>query len=284
MTDIARVRMVDVGRFRLRVAVRDGDPRRVPVVLCNGIGTGLESFDSFVAALDPALPVIRFDPPGAGGSPAPTLPYRLPQLARAVTALVRGLGHPRFDVLGISWGGALAQQLAWSAGRRCRRLVLVATGTGAIMVPARPWVLRHLATPRRHRDPAHVRRIAASLYGGAARTNPDLVSRILHEHARAAPVVGYVHQLAAVAGWTSIPFLPWLGQPTLVLSGDDDPIIPTVNGRLLARLIPHAELQVYRGGHLELAAAPDRLVPVVEAFLAPVGTRHGQGDDRGCRP
>jgi pimeloyl-ACP methyl ester carboxylesterase len=42
---------------------------------------------------------------------------------------------------------------------------------------------------------------------------------------------GYLHQLAAGAGWTSLPFLPWLRQPTLILAGDDDPIIPLVNAR-----------------------------------------------------
>jgi pimeloyl-ACP methyl ester carboxylesterase len=55
----------------------------------------------------------------------------------------------RFDVLGISWGGALAQQIAFQNPRRCRRLVLVSTTTGCAMVPARPRVLARMATSRR---------------------------------------------------------------------------------------------------------------------------------------
>lgn len=260
-------RLVDVGGRRLRVAVRPGHPDRTPLLLCNGVGAGLESFDPLVDALDPRLPVIRFDPPGAGGSPLPGRPYRLPGLARTVLGLVDQLGYRQVDVLGISWGGALAQQLARTGRGRCRRLVLVATGPGALMVPARPRVLAHLATPRRYRDPGYVRRVAPELYGGGARTDPQLAARILSDLGRRGPTLGYLYQLLAAAGWTSIPFLPLLRQPTLVLAGDDDPIIPLANGRLLGTLIRHAHLHVYPGGHLELVADPGRLVPVVEAFL-----------------
>jgi pimeloyl-ACP methyl ester carboxylesterase len=68
-------------------------------------------------------------------------------------------------------------------------------------------------------------------------------------------------------GWTSLPFLPLISQPTLVLAGDDDPIIPLANSRILHALIPHAQRHVYPGGHLELVCDPPRIVPVVERFL-----------------
>jgi pimeloyl-ACP methyl ester carboxylesterase len=79
---------------------------------------------------------------------------------------------------------------------------------------------------------------------------------------------GYLHQLAAGAGWTSLPFLPWLHQPTLILAGDDDPMIPLVNARLMHRLIPGARLHVYHGGHLGLVTEAAALAPVVDGFLA----------------
>lgn len=263
--------MVDVDGTRLRIAVHPGAPGRTPLLLVNGIGCGFESFDPLVRALDPAVPVIRFDPPGAGGSPLPACPYRLPGLARTVLGLLDHLGHEEADVLGISWGGALAQQIARTWGPRCRRLVLVATGAGALMVPAGPRVLLHLATPRRHRDPGYVRRVAPDLYGGAARTDPELARHVLHDHSRTGPALGYLYQIFAATGWTSAAFLPRLHQPTLVLTGDDDPIIPPVNGRMIAALIPNARLHVYRGGHIELAATPGLLVPVIEEFLTGTG-------------
>jgi poly(3-hydroxyalkanoate) depolymerase len=261
------VRMVSVGPQLLRIHVRPGDLGRTPLLLVNGIGASLESFDPLVDALDPDRPVIRFDPPGAGGSPVPTRPYRLPGLARTVLALLDVLGYDRVDVLGVSWGGGLAQQFAWTARRRCRNLVLVATGTGTFMVPASPRVLARMATPRRYTDPEFLRRVAPDLYGGIARHDPDTPARLLHNHSRAGSHRGYAFQLLAAAGWTSIGFLPRLRQPTLVLTGDDDPIIPTVNGHLLAALIPDARLDVYPGGHLELIARPEHLAPRIEEFL-----------------
>jgi pimeloyl-ACP methyl ester carboxylesterase len=52
-----------------------------------------------------------------------------------------------------------------------------------------------------------------------------------------------------------------------VIAGDDDPIVPAVNARLMARLIPRARLHLYRGGHLALITEADDLAPVVERFL-----------------
>ena len=264
---VPSIRTIDVGGQLLRVAQRTGDPDRTPLLLINGIGASLESFDSLVDALDPDLGVIRFDAPGVGGSPLPVWPYRLPGLARRITRLLDVLDHPRVDVLGISWGGGLAQQFAFTQRHRCRRLVLVATGTGSLMVPAAPRVLARMLTPRRYLDSGYLQRVAAELYGGSARTDPALAGRVLLAHARVGAPRGYLYQLLAGAGWTSLTFLPAVRQPTLVLAGDDDPIIPLLNGRLLAALIPHARLHVYAGGHLELAADPARLVPTIQDFL-----------------
>jgi hypothetical protein len=52
-----------------------------------------------------------------------------------------------------------------------------------------------------------------------------------------------------------------------VAAGADDPIIPLVNARLLAAMIPRGNLHIYPGGHLELIAEPMRLVPAIESFL-----------------
>lgn len=261
------MRMIDVGGSQMRVAERSGDPERTPLLLVNGIGASLETFDPLIEALDPDLGVIRFDPPGVGGSPLPPLPYRLPMLARRMARMLDVLEHPVVDVLGISWGGGLAQQFAFTQARRCRRLVLVATGTGSLMVPASPRVLARMITPRRYLDAGYLRRVGAELYGGSARTDPDVVGKVLLAHSRVGSTTGYLYQLLAGAGWTSLPILPFLRQPTLVLAGDDDPIIPLINGRLLAALIPGARLHVYSGGHLELAADPARLVPTIHDFL-----------------
>ena len=281
--DARHARLIAIDGQQLHIHIRPGDPRCTPLLLVNGIGAALESFDPLVDALDHRRPVIRFDPPGAGGSPLPTRPYRLPGLARTMVSLLDILGHEQVDVLGISWGGGVAQQFARTARGRCRRLVLVATGTGMLMVPAAPHVLARMATPRRYVDAGYLRRVAPDLYGGTARDDPTTAARLLHPHRRAGSHQGYALQLLAGAGWTSVPFLPLLRQPTLVLTGDDDPVIPAINGRLLAALIPRARLYVYPGGHLELIARPERLGPLIEEFLnGPSTTSHTvlKGDTR----
>ncbi|GAB3194821.1 poly(3-hydroxyalkanoate) depolymerase [Geodermatophilus arenarius] len=252
----------------LRVAERRGDGTTPPLLLMNGIGASLEVLQPFVDALDPRRTVIRFDVPGVGGSPRPVVPYVLGTLTPVVAGVLRRLGHDGpVDVLGLSWGGGLAQHFAVQHRRRCRRLVLAATGTGALMVPASPRVLSHMLTPRRHRDAEYARRIAPTIYGGSVRTDPERAARALHAHERTGPRRGYYYQLAASSGWSSLPFLSLVRQPTLVVAGDDDPIVPLVNARIMARLIPDARLHVYRGGHLALVTEADELAPVVEDFL-----------------
>jgi poly(3-hydroxyalkanoate) depolymerase len=262
------VRSIAVAGQQLRVAVRHGDGTRVPLLLFNGIGASLDLLQPFVDALDPALEVIRFDVPGAGGSPLPAWPYRFTGLCRLAARMLDALGYGgAVDVLGISWGGGVAQHFAAVQRRRCRRLVLVATATGAIMVPARPAVLARMATPRRYLDAGYLERVAPELYGGSARSEPGRVSAMMHEPSRVGSPRGYLYQLCAGAGWTSLPFLPLLRQPTLILAGDDDPLIPLANAKLLTRLIPRARLHVYNGGHLGLVTEAADLAPVVDEFL-----------------
>lgn len=238
-----------------------------PLLLCNGVGASLETLQPLVDALHPGRGVVRFDVPGVGGSPAPPLPYPIAGLASWVGAMMRRLDYPRFDALGLSWGGGLAQQLALQTPWRVRRLVLVATGTGSMMIPAHPRVLSKMVSPHRYRDSAYVTRVAADLYGGSARIHPEVAAHLLHQPGAGRSNFGYYCQLLSMAGWSSLPFLSLLSQPTLIMGGDDDPIIPTINPRIQACLIPDAQLHIYRGGHLSILTEADELVPAVERFL-----------------
>jgi poly(3-hydroxyalkanoate) depolymerase len=265
------LRTLAVRGLQARVAVRPARGRLAgepPLLLCNGIGASLEAMQPLVDHLHPDRGVVRFDVPGVGGSQPPPFPYPIAALSSWVTSLMGQLGHRRFDVLGLSWGGGLAQQLAVQSRSHVRRLVLVATGTGFLMAPARPQVLGKMLTPRRHRDPEYAASIAADIYGGTMRTDPARGADLLHAATRSGPKRGYYYQLAAMTGWSSLPFLRLVRQPTLVMGGDDDPIIPVANPRMQARLIPAARLHVYRGGHLAILTEADQLAPVVEAFLS----------------
>jgi poly(3-hydroxyalkanoate) depolymerase len=267
------LRSIAVGDQLLRTSVRRarvrfGQQGRTPLLLINGIGASLELLEPFVDALEPAIDVIRFDVPGVGGSPLPTRPYRFTGLCALIAKMLTELGYETVDVLGISWGGGVAQHFAAVQRPRCRRLVLVSTATGALMVPAKPSVLAKMVTPRRYTNRAYLEQVAGSLYGGSARSDPASVTAAMNAHNRVGSPRGYLYQLAAGAGWTSLPFLPLIVQPTLILSGDDDPIIPLANARIMHRLIPDSTLHVYKGGHLSLVTEAADLAPVISGFLA----------------
>jgi poly(3-hydroxyoctanoate) depolymerase len=262
-----QVRSVSADGLRLRVAVRG---RGAPLLLLMGIGGNLDMWTPLAAALPSrTIQTIAVDAPGTGGSTGYRLPRRMPGLARTMARLLDALGYEQVDVLGVSFGGVLAQQLAHQCPARVRRLVLAATGPGLGGVPGSPRVLLRMATPRRYRQPDYFRRIAGDLYGGAARYDPDATLHgSLARFAHPPSATGYLAQLYAIAGWTSLPWLHRLPQPTLVLHGDDDPIVPLVNGRLLARLIPTATLRVVPGGgHLFLLERPAELAAVLSTFL-----------------
>jgi poly(3-hydroxyalkanoate) depolymerase len=263
------IRNVRVGQQSIRTSVRAGAPARPPLVLANGIGASLDLLQPFVDEIDPEIGVIRFDVPGVGGSPLPPRPYRFTDLVRLLDRVLDQLGCDQVDMLGISWGGALAQQFALLKPRRCRRLVLASTATGSLMVPAGPHILKNMITPRRYRDPDYAVQIAANLYGGRLRQDPELARRLLHNHLRMGSGRGYAYQLLAGLGWTSLPFLPLIRQQTLILAGSDDPIIPLVNARIMRRLLPHAELLIYDDGHLGLLTRAPELGKAVSEFLQP---------------
>jgi poly(3-hydroxyalkanoate) depolymerase len=262
---------VSAGGQRIRVNLRRG--AGVPLVLCNGIGASLEIFDPLIEQLDPEHTVVRFDVPGTGGSPPSAAPYGFLYLAWVLGRVLSKLGMGAVDVLGISWGGALAQQFAFQNPRRCRRLVLVATGTGALMIPASPRILAKMLTPRRFSDPDYAASIAGELYGGTVRAHGDDVAQLYGRQLHAGSKIGYFHQLLAGSVWTSLFALPAICQETLIVAGTDDPIIPVVNAHIMTALLPHSRLHLHSGGHIDLVHNATELAPVVEEFLRQSGER-----------
>lgn len=257
-----------VGGLALRVGCTSAPSPATPLLLFNGIGASMELVEPFAEAMSrEGFASIVFDVPGVGGSEAPTLPYRLPRLARVADGVLRNLKiEGPVDVLGVSWGGALAQEFVHQYPTRCRRLVLAATSAGAVMVPGRWSALSKMINPRRYTDQDFMAKVGGDLYGGRYREDTAL----LREHAQhMAPPTGkgYLWQMLAAAGWTSVLWLHRIRQPTLVMMGEDDPIVPAVNGRILTSLMPNARLHTIDDGHLFLLSRIDEVVPVIREFL-----------------
>jgi poly(3-hydroxyalkanoate) depolymerase len=259
-------RQVSICNQRLRVEIRPGNGSGIPLVMCSGLGASYEVLQPLVDAIDPGVEIIRFDAPGVGESPAALWPIGFPQLAYLLKLLLDELGYGRVDVLGFSWGGALAQQFAVQHHARCRRLVLISTSTGVLSVPAAPRVFLQLATARRFRDYAAA--MAGPLHDGDPGGRTDDAKRLFRQAKVAFSGRGFVYQLAAVSVWSSLPFLRLIRQPVLVMGGDHDQIVPALNARILAMGIPHATLSVFPGGHLAPLFAAAEAGPQISEFLA----------------
>ncbi len=255
------LKTIEAGGVAFRTAVWSGDDDERPLLVFNGIGANLELLSPLSGMLGERT-IIAFDAPGVGGSGPARIPYRPWVLARNAANILDQLGYDQVDVMGISWGGGIAQQFAFQYKKRARRLILVATSAGSTMVPGSPSALTKLFHPRRYTDPAYMLKNFKELYGDENQIAGGHASRLL-----APSIRGYLMQLLAMAGWSSLPFLPFLKLPTLVLSGTRDKIVPVVNGKILSSLIPGAEFQTVDGGHLFLLSKSDETMPHIRRFL-----------------
>lgn len=262
-----RVRQVRLGGTSVRVALSGEGP---PLLLINGIGGNIDMWEPVAGRLGHRT-LVMFDAPGTGGSPALRAPVRMRSYAALVVRLLDELGLERTDVLGYSWGGALAQELAHRAPERVGALVLGATTPGVGGRPPAPWVLAAMATPARYYSPTYLRLISPLVFGSA----PDAAADSSHGRARVRKppsMLGYTQQLYTISGWSSRPWLRTLRAPVLVLAGSRDPLIPMRNARILARSIPGARLKVIEGGHLYLLEQSEQACQIVRAFLDECGT------------
>jgi len=235
-----------------------------PLLLFSGVWGEVGLWDGLLPHL-PGFRTIAFDPPGIGRSQMPVFPLTMPALVRVGTAVLDDLGIESAHVLGASFGGAVAQQMAIWHPDRVRRLVLVSTSFGVFAKPGKISAFWHFAHPLSYHPP-RLERVAGAMFGGRLREEPELV-RTMHIR-RPTNALAAMYRLAPLFGWTSLPWLWAIRHPTLVVAGDDDPVTPLVNHRIIAALVPRARLHVVRGGgHLVLLDSAPEVAPVITRFL-----------------
>ena len=219
----------------------------VPLLMLNGVGATHELWKSLRRNID--RPTIAFDVQSSHLGTRPSM--------RTFATFVRDLLDARnvdqVDVLGLSWGGFAAQQLAHDHPGLVRRLVLASTSPGYYSIPARPS--SYVALMGHSRSPARAATLSKHLYGGDFMRDPSLIHRL--GLLRPMDAKTYRRQMWATLGWSSLPWLRTLRQETLLLHGSDDPVIPYANARLMRGLLPNAGLErVENGGHLYLYTRP----------------------------
>jgi len=256
---------VDFFEFRVAVWPAKKGVTTLPLIFFNGIGGNLEMAQPMANLLGGDRTLVTFDMPGTGESPDPAVPYRPWVMARAAKKILEKLGITGpVDALGVSWGGGLAQQFAIQYRKTVNKLVLAATSAGALMVPGDFSAISKMTGNRRYTDPDYMLKNYEALYG---ETDPEAMKghslRIVPPSQK-----GYMFQLLAMAGWTSVPFLPFLRSPTMVMGGEADRLVPLVNSKFLAALIPDSRLEVIEGGgHLFILSKANIVVDLLRDFL-----------------
>ena len=258
--------------LRIHVQERgEGDP----LLLINGLGANTDMWSPLAARFRDRR-IILFDAPGTGRSSTPSHALSISTLADLAAAVLDNREIEATDLLGYSYGGAVAQQMAYQHPGRVRRLVLAATSCGVGATLGSPQALAVLMTPFRYYSSTYFHRVAAGVYGGRTARNLEIRHRMMTMRSHFPPTsFGYSLQILGGAGWSSCAFLDEIEHETLVISGDDDPLIPVANAEYLASEIPNATLDIVeRAGHLFLVDDAKHLGERIRRFIGPQAVEH----------
>jgi 3-oxoadipate enol-lactonase len=240
-----------------------------PLLLIMGLGSASDMWYRLLPRLAERYRTIFFDNRGVGRSDAHSGPYSIATMAADAAAVLDASGVESAHVLGFSMGGFIAQEFALQYGERVRRLILVATACGgAEVVWAEAEVLQALeAKGVKTREEGFW---MTAPYNYAPSTPRHLIEEDLEATLRS-PLKreSYQAQLLAIRTWAgSHDRLRSLYKRTLVMHGDSDQLIPTENGRILARVIPGAELVIIHGaGHRLMTDKLDDASRTILTFL-----------------
>ena len=238
-----------------------------PLLLVPGIPAIASDWAPLAERLAGSRRVIAYDNRGSGTSTVSPAPYTTAQLAADAAGLLDALEIERADVFGMSLGGMIAQELALGWPERVHRLVLGCTHCG----------VEHAARPDREAGRAFAmetddwaeRMRALAPFAFAAGAREELLGPFIEK--KAADVQdpeGYRGQIAAALGHDAYDRLPQIEAPTLIVTGDDDRVIPGAGSEVLHERIAGSRLAVVAGaGHLFFLERPDESVRLLEEFL-----------------
>jgi 3-oxoadipate enol-lactonase len=251
------------------------------ILLLTGLAAKRQGWYHQLEAFGRHYRTIALDHRDAGDSDLTPGPYRISDQAADAVAVVRALGVERLHLVGISMGGFISLELILRHPTLVDRLVLVATSAGGpgAAQPRRRLMLKYLASAlllARAEPGERSRRVYSMIMGrGYARRHPEEMDRIA-TIARYQPMsrAAFNRQLGAIRQHDVSQRLGEIRAPTLVIHGEDDPLVPVENGRHLARAIPGARLLIYPNtGHIPIIERAEMFNRDVLAFL---GERHSQ--------
>ncbi len=257
------------GEVRLYYEIQGRGP---DLLFISGLAGGTWSWFAQIPFFQEHYRIITLDNRGAGRSDLPPGPYRMADFAADALCLIDHLKVERAFVVGISMGGMIAQELALLAPDRLTALVLAVTHCGAPeRLPPAPGVIEVIAA---NQGLSQAEIVEKDLPFHFSREFLERQPEILNAYRAAQlspppqPSPAFQAQLAAIQSFSRGRDLPGLEVPTLVLTGTADVIVPPANARLLASLLPRAELAELAGaGHAVQVECAEEFNAVVHKFL-----------------
>jgi pimeloyl-ACP methyl ester carboxylesterase len=257
-------------RFAYR---RFGKPGSVPLVFNQHFTGTMDYWDPAVTdGLASSREIILFNNAGVASSTG-EVPTSFPEMGANAIAFIKALGLSKVDVLGFSIGGMVAQEITFQGGDLVRRLILVGTGprgadmsssrsseifAGTYDPPEHLWLAVHFS-------PTDSSRAAGLAFLKRKWARKDRDPEMSAE--------GIAHQREAIGKYIArhegvLDYLKCIRQPTLVVQGSNDVIIPTHNSYILQQNLPNAELIVYPdANHGSFYQYPELFVAHATQFL-----------------
>lgn len=262
----------------MQVHLRDEGPREdsVPIVLLHGTSSSLHTWDGWADSLKGTRRVIRFDLPGFGlTGPAPDGDYRMEAYVRFVVHTLDALGVRRVVLAGNSLGGWIAWRVAVMHPDRVQRLILVDAAGYPFKSQSVPIGFRLARIPvlnqlvQRILPRSVVEASVRNVFGDPAKVTPALVDRFFDLARRAGNRAALVARLSQLSADPDTASLRAITQPTLILWGGRDRLIPPDNAARFGRDIPGSRVVTFEAlGHVPHEENPAMTVAALREFLS----------------
>jgi len=242
-----------------------------PLVMIMGLSANVDWWDPvIVERLSKRYQLLLFDNRGAGRTEKPQMTYTIALMAQDTVELMTQVGIEKAHILGVSMGGMIAQELALHYPERVNKLILACTNCGGTQSIVAPPDVIGLFTNRTGTPDEIKQRMFKVLFPDEYIANhADQLEQLWLRAIRAPiPTDALLRQLEAIQTFSTYDRLDQIQAPTLVMTGDQDILVPPKNAEIIAGRIPGARLEIFEGGgHGFTGQFPDKFCQVVEEFL-----------------
>lgn len=239
-------------------------------MLLHGFSCDVRLWEPLVARLKDSFTVVAFDMRGSGKSDRPEEPYSIELLTGDAVSFMEEVCKGAANVLGFSLGGIVAMELAARRPELVKRLVLVSTlpsWNGPFSPPAQTRDLFRRTDVNDELLTEVYEKIFGSLYKNRVSAREYIDFRMSDENPQ--PLHAYLAQLHALEGADVTERLRSISAPTLIITGDEDQVVPPQNSSWLKEKIPGSRLEIFEGaGHMIPIEMPEQLADTIKGTLS----------------